>query len=314
MALNSQCYKMCHLRPPQMAVNPGYFGGGSVFQAMTMPAGLPGMLPSGQLNPLYANIGVQSGFRVAYGNPMMQGAHGVMAGFSEPSAQPHQNYMVPSRERMKASLPFLQAPVYDNLTPKSPKQKDYKEGGQAVKFQIFSGMHDRLKALTFIQQFDAAYTGGNFTESSKVWKAATFLKGNALQWWTTLLMQGLAPTTWIQFKQVFSSAWLTNTFEVDVMTAWHKLDAATCASLEEYNKKFWDALLSVSSYRTVPLSEQIVAHKERKVRGKVVRRYLVKFRNYSPMDAKWMEEEELADFPQILQLYKEVFFLESTMP
>ncbi|KAH7445295.1 hypothetical protein KP509_01G001400 [Ceratopteris richardii] len=62
------------------------------------------------------------------------------------------------------------------------------------------------------------------------------------------------------------------------------------------------------------IPEQIVVHKERKVKGKVVRRYLVKFRNYSPMDAKWMEEEELADFPQILQLYKEVFLLESTMP
>ena len=79
----------------------------------------------------------------------------------------------------------------------------------------------------------------SLTESSKVQKAATFLKGNALQWWTSLLMQGLAPATWVQFKQQFSFAWLTNTFEVDVMTAWHKLDAANCTNLEEYNKKFW---------------------------------------------------------------------------
>ncbi|MCO5572304.1 hypothetical protein L7F22_026057 [Adiantum nelumboides] len=41
--------------------------------------------------------------------------------------------------------------------------------------------------------------------------------------------------------------------------------------------------------------EQILAHKKRKVRGKVARRYLVKFKNYPPMDAKWMEEAELAD-------------------
>ncbi|MCO5599335.1 hypothetical protein L7F22_053436 [Adiantum nelumboides] len=39
--------------------------------------------------------------------------------------------------------------------------------------------------------------------------------------------------------------------------------------------------------------EQILARKGRKVRGKVARRYLVKFKNYSPMDAKWMEEPEL---------------------
>ncbi|MCO5556567.1 hypothetical protein L7F22_010117 [Adiantum nelumboides] len=39
--------------------------------------------------------------------------------------------------------------------------------------------------------------------------------------------------------------------------------------------------------------EQILAHKDSKVRGKVARRYLMKFKNYSPMDAKWMEEAEL---------------------
>ncbi|MCO5613218.1 hypothetical protein L7F22_067494 [Adiantum nelumboides] len=36
--------------------------------------------------------------------------------------------------------------------------------------------------------------------------------------------------------------------------------------------------------------EQILAHKERKVKGKVARRYLVKLKNYPPMDAKLMEE------------------------
>ncbi|MCO5609950.1 hypothetical protein L7F22_064185 [Adiantum nelumboides] len=39
--------------------------------------------------------------------------------------------------------------------------------------------------------------------------------------------------------------------------------------------------------------ERILAHKDKKVRGKVARRSLVKFNNYSPMDAKWMEEAEL---------------------
>ena len=42
--------------------------------------------------------------------------------------------------------------------------------------------------------------------------------------------------------------------------------------------------------------QQVLAHKERKVKGKVARRYLVKFRNYPPMDAKWMEEGELVQF------------------
>ena len=86
-----------------------------------------------------------------------------------------------------ANAPFLQQPVYDNLTPKGAA-KDYDEGGKAVKFESFSGTQDRLKALTFIQQFDAAYSGGNFTESSKIRKAATFLNKNALQWWSVLLI------------------------------------------------------------------------------------------------------------------------------
>ncbi|MCO5551305.1 hypothetical protein L7F22_004805 [Adiantum nelumboides] len=61
------------------------------------------------------------------------------------------------------------------------------------------------------------------------------------------------------------------------------------------------------------IPEQILAHKDRKVKGKVARRYSVKFKNYSPMDAKWMEEAELVDSPQLLQLYKEAFLLESTV-
>ncbi|MCO5552283.1 hypothetical protein L7F22_005795 [Adiantum nelumboides] len=59
--------------------------------------------------------------------------------------------------------------------------------------------------------------------------------------------------------------------------------------------------------------EQILAHKDRKVRGKVARRYLVKFKNYSPIDAKWMEEAELVESPHLLQLYLEAFQLQPTV-
>ncbi|MCO5610528.1 hypothetical protein L7F22_064767 [Adiantum nelumboides] len=61
------------------------------------------------------------------------------------------------------------------------------------------------------------------------------------------------------------------------------------------------------------IPEQILAHKERKVKGKVARRYLVKFRNYPPMDAKWMEESELAKSPTVLSLYLEAFGLRPTL-
>ncbi|MCO5607324.1 hypothetical protein L7F22_061519 [Adiantum nelumboides] len=55
--------------------------------------------------------------------------------------------------------------------------------------------------------------------------------------------------------------------------------------------------------------EQILAHKERKIKGKVIRRYLVKFKNYPALDAKWMEEGELAQSPDLLKFYHEAFGL-----
>ncbi|MCO5562048.1 hypothetical protein L7F22_015674 [Adiantum nelumboides] len=55
--------------------------------------------------------------------------------------------------------------------------------------------------------------------------------------------------------------------------------------------------------------EQILAHKDMKTKGKVRRRFLVKFKNYPALDAKWMEEEDLADTPQIVKLYLEAFGL-----
>ncbi|MCO5596960.1 hypothetical protein L7F22_051031 [Adiantum nelumboides] len=59
--------------------------------------------------------------------------------------------------------------------------------------------------------------------------------------------------------------------------------------------------------------EQILAHKERRQGGRLVRKYLVKFKNYSAMDSKWMEEADLADTPQILELYLEAFSLQPTI-
>ena len=61
------------------------------------------------------------------------------------------------------------------------------------------------------------------------------------------------------------------------------------------------------------IPEQILTHMDKKLRGRVTRRYLVKFKNYSPLHAMWLEEGELADSPQLLQLYLEAFQLEPTL-
>ncbi|MCO5547701.1 hypothetical protein L7F22_001152 [Adiantum nelumboides] len=140
-------------------------------------------------------------------------------------------------------------------------------------------------------QFDAAFAGGNFKESSKIRKAATFLKTDALQWWTILLNQGVVLSTWVQFKQIFTPTWITITFEVDVMTAWNQLSAIICESLEEYNAKFWDALLPVSSFKMVPLAEQIEKYCCGLPKG--IKKYCMKT---SVMNmAQLMENAEVAD-------------------
>ncbi|MCO5581239.1 hypothetical protein L7F22_035117 [Adiantum nelumboides] len=65
----------------------------------------------------------------------------------------------------------------------------------------------------------------------------------------------------------------------------------------------------VEENEEILVPEHILAHKDTKTKGKVRRRFLVKFKNYPALDAKWMEEEDLADTPQIVKLYLEAFGL-----
>ena len=89
--------------------------------------------------------------------------------------QPYRFLEVPQQQLH----PFLQQAVYDQLEPEG-KIKDFKEGGAVVKFEVFNGHSDRTKVLTYLQQFDTTYMGGLYTEASKIRKASSFLKGNAL--------------------------------------------------------------------------------------------------------------------------------------
>ncbi|MCO5566738.1 hypothetical protein L7F22_020418 [Adiantum nelumboides] len=65
----------------------------------------------------------------------------------------------------------------------------------------------------------------------------------------------------------------------------------------------------VEENKEILVPEQILAHKDMKNKDKVQRRFLVKFKNYPALDAKWMEEEDLADSPQIVHLYLKAFGL-----
>ena len=51
--------------------------------------------------------------------------------------------------------------------------------------------------------------------------------------------------------------------------------------------------------------EEILRHEDNTLRsGKVIRRYLVKFKHYTNDDSKWMQEPQLKDVLPLLQNYK----------
>ncbi|MCO5552285.1 hypothetical protein L7F22_005797 [Adiantum nelumboides] len=120
---------MCQTIPLPMS-NAGCFGGGSVFQAMIrpsptlhgfMPDNAYGAMPAGGNNRMCGNIGVQPGFQCAAGSYGMLGVNMGMAGFAQPDAQ---NLNMASRPggNFGFGMPLLNAPAYDNITPKgNPK-------------------------------------------------------------------------------------------------------------------------------------------------------------------------------------------------
>ena len=58
--------------------------------------------------------------------------------------------------------------------------------------------------------------------------------------------------------------------------------------------------------------EVILRHKDNLLRsGKILRRYLVKFRNYPYEDARWMQDSQLKDSHDILQEYKFFYGLDN---
>ncbi|MCO5568311.1 hypothetical protein L7F22_022010 [Adiantum nelumboides] len=76
-----------------------------------------------------------------------------------------ENYATIESQLTFLGLTGMQTLPYDNLTPVEKPTPD--KGGKGVTFSTFSGFDDRKKALSFLQQFDKVYAGGNFTEASK---------------------------------------------------------------------------------------------------------------------------------------------------
>lgn len=55
------------------------------------------------------------------------------------------------------------------MPKRAKKLRKFKEGAKSVTFQTFDGSYGNVdKIPTFIQQFDAAFGGEDFTEASKL--------------------------------------------------------------------------------------------------------------------------------------------------
>lgn len=67
------------------------------------------------------------------------------------------------------------------------------------------------------------------------------LKDIALQLWSSIVHDPDDTLTWDDFKRVFSTAWLTHNFEVEVLVQWRNVNERDCIVKKDCTKKFWNA-------------------------------------------------------------------------
>ncbi|MCO5603323.1 hypothetical protein L7F22_057473 [Adiantum nelumboides] len=140
---------------------------------------------------------------------------------------------------------------------RAKKLKKFKEGGKSIIFQTFDGSYGHVdKVLTFIQQFDAAFGGEDFTEASKLRNVAMHLTKSARHWWSTLCAKNQAPKTWKVCRLTIMKQFLDDDAEDNVLTAWRSLKFKEGESLQNYIEKFWDTCLKATVYRNIKFSEK----------------------------------------------------------
>ncbi|MCO5572361.1 hypothetical protein L7F22_026114 [Adiantum nelumboides] len=140
---------------------------------------------------------------------------------------------------------------------RAKKLKKFKEGGKSITFQTFDGSYGHVdKVLTFIQQFDAAFGGEDFTEASKLRNVAMHLTKSACHWWSTLCAKNQAPKTWKVCRLTIMKQFLDDDAEDNVLTAWRSLKFKEGESLQNYIEKFWDTCLKATVYRNINFSEK----------------------------------------------------------
>ena len=137
------------------------------------------------------------------------------------------------------------------------RAQKFKEGGKNVTFLTYDGSYGQVdKVLNFIQQFDAAFGGENFTESSKLRHMSMYLQKSARKWWASLKTKGIQPRSWKRCRLEIMKQFLPGNVKDDVLTAWRGLTYEKGDNIQKYVDKFWDLHLKASVFKDIDFDEQ----------------------------------------------------------
>ena len=136
------------------------------------------------------------------------------------------------------------------------RARKFREGGKNITFLTYDGAYDQTdKVLSFIQQFDAAFGGEDFTDSSKLRHVSMYLQKSARKW-TSLETKGIQPRTWRSCRLEIMKQFLTGNVRDDVLTAWRALKLEKGEGIQKYVDNFWDLHLKASIFENIEFSKQ----------------------------------------------------------
>ena len=139
----------------------------------------------------------------------------------------------------------------------SRKITKFREGGKNVTFVTYDGTYGKTdKVLSFIQQFDAAFGGEDFDESSKIRHVSMYLLKSGKKWWSSLRMAKTAPKTWKACRKAIMDQFLTDHAQDDIIAEWRGLHLKKGESIKKYIDRFWDLHLKACVFEEISFQAQ----------------------------------------------------------